>query len=135
MKSYSELITFNSFEDRLKYLLTNNNVGEETFGFDRYINQRLYKSNEWRRIRNKVIIRDSGCDLGVEGYDIYDRIIIHHINPITQNDIVNRNPIVFDLDNLISASHRTHTIIHFSKEILIPSSNPIIRTKNDTKLW
>lgn len=135
MKSYSELITFNSFEDRLNYLLTNNNVGEETFGFDRYLNQMLYKSNDWKRIRNKVIIRDNGCDLGVEGYEIYDRIIIHHINPITQNDIVDRNPMIFDLDNLISVSHQTHNIIHYSKEILIPNSNPIIRTKNDTKLW
>lgn len=133
-KTYLELSQLKTFEERFKYLQLNGAVGQDTFGFNRYLNQALYGSKEWRKVRNEVIIRDNGCDLGVYGYDICDRILIHHLNPITVDDILNRNPEVFDLNNLICVSHRTHNAIHYGDEdLLITNVNE--RSKNDTCLW
>lgn len=134
IKTYSELITLPTFEERFNYLKLGGAVGESTFGFDRYLNQNLYKSQEWKSVRNKVIIRDNGCDLACEGYEIYGKVLIHHINPITVEDIINRNPIIFDLDNLITTIHNTHNAIHYGDENLL-IKGPIERTKNDTIPW
>ena len=101
-KSYNELITIPTFEERFRYLKIYGVIGDQTFGHDRYLNQKLYTLSEWKRVRDKVILRDNGCDLGCEGFEIYSKIIIHHINPITVEDIVACNPCVFDLNNLIS---------------------------------
>lgn len=132
-KTYSELITFPTFKERLDYLKTSGRVGELTFNGHRYLNQRLYQSPEWLKVRRRVILRDNGCDLGLLGYDISGRVLIHHINPITIEDIVERKPCVFDLNNLITTSHLTHNAIHYQNEEIIPSLT--IRTKNDTCLW
>lgn len=134
IKTYSELITLPTFEERFNYLKLGGKVGESTFGFDRYLNQNLYRSQEWKSVRNKVIIRDNGCDLACEGYEIYGKVLIHHINPITVEDIINRNPIIFDLENLITTVHNTHNAIHYGDENLL-IKGPIERTKNDTIPW
>ena len=134
IKTYSELITLPTFEERFNYLKLGGTVGESTFGFDRYLDQNLYKSQEWKSVRNKVIIRDNGCDLACEGYEIYGKVLIHHINPITTEDIINRNPIIFDLENLITTVHNTHNAIHYGDENLL-IKGPIERTKNDTIPW
>ena len=132
-KSYSEMLRYSSLEDRLKYLKLDGIVCNDTFGYYRYLNQVLYKSAEWKKTRRLVIIRDNGCDLACTGYDIFDKILIHHINPITIEDIVDRNPIIFDLDNLVTTTYQTHNVIHYSSDI--PVSIPIERTKNDTSPW
>lgn len=134
IRTYSELITLDTFEERFRYLKLDGVVGRETFGYDRYLNQILYNSPEWKRCRNGIIIRDNGCDLGCEGYDIHGQILIHHINPITVEDVLNRNPIVFDPENLISTTHNTHNAIHYSDENLL-ITGPIERRKNDTCPW
>jgi hypothetical protein len=134
LKNYQELTSYSSFIDRYKYLKLTGQVGSETFGIDRYINQALYKSNRWRETRNKVIIRDNGCDLGVEGYDVYDRIIVHHMNPILLEDIEEDNDDIFDLNYLISTSFKTHNAIHYGDEKLLPVL-PKERTRNDTCPW
>lgn len=135
MKSYNELITIPTFEERFRYLKVYGVIGNQTFGYDRYLNQKLYNtSREWKRIRDKVILRDNGCDLGCEGFEIYGKIIIHHINPITVEDIVSRNPCVFDLNNLISTSHNTHNAIHYGDEKLLIVA-PIERKQYDTCPW
>lgn len=133
MKTYKELMTLPTFEERLSYLKLDGVIGEDTFGFNRYLNQALYKSREWRKTRNSVLIRDGGCDLGVTGHNIYTRPIIHHINPITEEDIINRNPCLFDLDNLVLVSIDTHNAIHYGADISEPKC--INRTSGDTKLW
>lgn len=133
-KSYSELIKLETFEERFKYLKLEGRVGEETFGYDRIINQMLYGSTKWRRTRDRVIIRDNGCDLGVEGYDIPGRVTVHHINPVTVDAILKEAPEVFDLDNLISTSHNTHNAIHYSDDSILVK-NPVQRSKNDTCPW
>lgn len=133
-KSYLEMSELQSFEERLEYLMLDGKVGEDTFGFDRYLNQALYKSKEWRSLREKIIIRDNGCDLGVEGYEINDRILIHHINPITQQDILERDACIFDPNNLVSVSKRTHDAIHYSSSLIV-TNKPKIRTANDTCPW
>ena len=134
LRTYSELITLKTFRERYRYLQLRGNVGKETFGYDRYLNQMLYRSPEWKRIRTKVIIRDNGYDLGLEDYPIGGRIIIHHMNPITERDIVLRSDILLDPEYLISVSHNTHEAIHFGDEKLI-EYDPIERTPGDTKLW
>lgn len=134
IKTYSELITLPTYEERFNYLKLEGVVGEMTFGFDRYLNQKLYTSQEWKTVRNRVIVRDNGCDLACEGYEIYGKILIHHINPITVEDVINRNPIIFDLENLISTTHNTHNAIHYGDENLL-IKGPIERTKNDTIPW
>lgn len=134
IKTYSELITLPTYEERFNYLKLEGVVGEMTFGFDRYLNQKLYTSQEWKTVRNQIIVRDNGCDLACEGYEIYGKILIHHINPITVEDVINRNPIIFDLENLISTTHNTHNAIHYGDENLL-IKGPIERTKNDTIPW
>ena len=134
IKTYSELITFLKFEERFKYLKLGGRVGEETFGFDRYLNQNFYKSQKWKSIRDHVIVRDNGCDLGVEGYEIRGKIIIHHINPITIDDIVRESEYLFDPEFLISTTHNTHNAIHYGDENLL-TRMPVTRTKNDTCPW
>lgn len=117
MKTYSELITISSFKERVKYLQTRSMIGDFTFGGSRILNQTLYRSPEWRRFRNDVIVRDEGCDLAVKGMDIYGKIIIHHINPITIEDVKNRSPKIFDMENVVCVSHNTHELIHYGGEV------------------
>ena len=133
-KTYSELITLPTFEERYEYLRLDGQVGVETFGFDRYLNQTFYKSKEWLAIRNHIIVRDSGCDLGVEGYEIHGRILIHHINPISKEDILERYKILFDPENLITTVKRTHDAIHYGDSDLLIKA-PIERSMNDTCPW
>ena len=134
LKTYSELCNILSFKGRYQYLQMNGTVGQDTFGFNRYLNQILYNSEEWKSCRREIIIRDDGCDLGCEGFIIHGRTIVHHINPITVDDILNRNPKVFDPENLICASHITHQAIHYGDENLL-FKTPIERIKNDTCPW
>lgn len=135
MKTYSELIRYPSFDERLKYLYIGGGVGEETFGFDRWLNQVLYRSQEWRLKRNEIILRDLGCDLACNGYDIYDKIYIHHIEPITKQDIVDRAAKLFDPDNLVCVSFDTHQMIHFRiRDDNLAALNGE-RHEGDTKLW
>ena len=134
IKTYSALITIPTFAERVEYLKLSGIVGRDTFGYDRYLNQILYNSPEWKRFRRDIIIRDNGCDLACEGYEIRGRIIIHHINTISIEDIVNRNPMVFDPENVITTTHNTHNAIHYGdKELLV--TVPIERSANDTCLW
>lgn len=133
--SYSELITLPTFEERYRYLKQSGIVAEETFGSHRYLNQAYYTSPDWRRARNHVIIRDNGCDLGMEGYEIHDRIYVHHINPITEEDILDRSPALFDPENLICVSFNTHQAIHYGDESLLPIISFNERMPGDTKLW
>lgn len=134
-RSYSELIEIPTFDERFKYLSLKGSVGDFTFNGHRYLNQKLYRSEEWKSVRRRVIIRDNGCDLGCEDHPILGSVLIHHINPITIDDIVDRRRLVFDPENLICVSFDTHNAIHYGKEdILVPSSWNA-RTKNDTCLW
>lgn len=134
IKTYSELIALPTFEERFEYLRLDGSVGEQTFGFDRYINQLFYQSYEWKKIRDFVIIRDNGCDLGMDGYDISGKILIHHMNPITVNDIQTRSEFLLNPDYLISTTHITHNAIHYGDERLL-AKGPIERTKYDTCPW
>lgn len=133
-RSYRELRRMSDFRDRFKYLALHGEVGRETFGFDRYLNQQFYKSSEWRQARNDVIVRDNGCDLGVESHPIVGKILVHHINPLTPDDIIHSTDYLFDPDNLICCTIRTHNAIHFGDESLLPK--PFVeRQQGDTKLW
>lgn len=134
IKTYSELITIPTFEERFEYLQLKGSVGKDTFGYDRYLNQVLYRSPEWKRLRNQIIIRDGGCDLACEGYDIHGKVLIHHLNPITVDDVLARSRKVFDPDNLVCVTHNTHNAIHYGDADLL-ITGPIIRTKNDTCPW
>lgn len=134
IRTYSELITLPTFIERFRYLKLNGSVGMDTFGHDRYLNQILYHSEEWRRFRREVILRDNGCDLGCEDYEIHGRVLIHHINPITVEDVLRRNPCIFDFENVISTSHNTHNAIHYGDESLL-MIEPIERTPYDTCPW
>ena len=134
IKTYSELITIPTFEERFEYLQLKGSVGKDTFGYDRHLNQVLYRSPEWKRLRNQIIIRDCGCDLACEGYDIHSKVLIHHLNPITVEDVLTRSRKVFDPDNLVCVSHSTHNAIHYGDVDLLVTG-PIIRTKNDTCPW
>ena len=134
IRTYSELITFSTFEERFKYLQLNGQVGESTFGFDRYMNQVFYRSQKWKSIRDFVIIRDCGCDLGVEGYDIHGKIIIHHMNPLSMRDIETESDFLLNPDFLICTTHNTHNAIHYGDENLLVTA-PVERTKNDTCPW
>lgn len=134
IRTYSELVTMHSFEDRFRYLKLSGSVGYDTFGFDRYLNQLFYKSRKWRKIKDEVIVRDNGCDLGVEGFDIYGRIYIHHMNPITVDDIIQQTELLLNPEYLICASFNTHQAIHYGDETnltLLPKE----RSKNDTCPW
>lgn len=134
IRTYSELITMPSFEERYRYLKLDGVVGEETFGFDRYLNQLFYSSKEWKTIRNFVITRDNGCDLGMEGHDIYGKILVHHMNPISKDDILGRSEYLLDPEFLISTIKNTHDAIHYGDESLLITA-PIQRSKNDTCPW
>lgn len=134
IKTYSELITMPTFMERYKYLDLVGKVGDMTFGGRRYLNQLLYKDDRWLSIRNKIIIRDNGCDLGIPGREIFVRATIHHINPITVDDILSDNPKVFDPENLITTSDLTHKAIHYGNENLL-IKEPIIRREYDTCPW
>ena len=134
VKTYSELIRLPTFIERYRYLKLNGKVGEATFGFQRWLNQEFYHSDDWLSFRDEIIVRDSGCDLAVEGFDIYSSILVHHLNPITYDDIANRNPIIFDPENAISTKLSTHNAIHYGDESLLILA-PIDRAPNDTCPW
>ena len=134
IRTYSELITHSTFEDRFEYLSLKGQVGQETFGFDRYLNQRFYRSREWKQIRDLVIVRDSGCDLGILGREIRSHIIIHHMNPLMLNDITDSTEYLLDPEYLICVSHNTHQAIHYGDASLL-IADPVVRTKNDTCPW
>lgn len=134
IRTYSELSKLTSFIDRFNYLKLSGTVGEETFGFDRYLNQILYRSHRWKSVRNHVILRDNGCDLGVEGFEIPGRIIVHHMNPITLLDITTESEFLMDPEFLISTVHNTHNAIHYGDESLLVTA-PIERRPNDTCPW
>ena len=135
LRTYSELITLPTFEERFEYLKLGGQVGRETFGFDRHLNQMVYQHDpRWKKARDIVIIRDNGCDLGVEGYEIYGKIIVHHMNPITVDDILHERDWIYDPEFLICTVHNTHNAIHYGdKDLLI--TTPTVRTPNDTCLW
>lgn len=134
IKTYSELIQIPSFEERFEYLKLDGSVGEDTFGFDRWMNQIFYRSPEWKRIRDEIIIRDNGCDLAMPGHEIYGRILIHHMNPISVDDIERRTDLLLNPEYLISTLHRTHNAIHYGDKSLLPQGL-IVRTPNDTCPW
>lgn len=134
IRTYSELITLPTFMERYKYLRIGGTVGADTFGFNRYLNQAFYKSEEWKSIRRHVIIRDCGCDLGIEGREIHERILIHHINPISEEDILDRSDYLLNPEYLISTSHRTHNAIHYGDDSILIDV-PLERRKNDTCPW
>ena len=134
IRTYHELSQYESFEDRFRYLQLKGSVGRSTFGYDRYLNQRFYTSKQWRDVRNRVIARDLGLDLGCEGYEIYDKIVIHHMNPIVADDIRHSNEDILDPEFLITTTHDTHNAIHYGDESLL--RRPLVeRHRGDTKLW
>lgn len=133
-KTYSELITIPDFKGRYKYLKIGGEVGKETFGFERYLNQTFYHSNEWKRVRQLVIVRDLGNDLGLDGYPINSAIYVHHMNPISSHDIAQHSDYIFDLEQLICCSFNVHQAIHYGSEELLPS-DPIVRKPFDTCPW
>lgn len=134
IRAYSELIKLVTFKERYEYLKLNGTVGQETFGFDRYMNQQFYKSQEWKAVRDLVIVRDCGCDLGIEGCDILGKIYIHHVNPISQKDIQTRSDFLLNPEYLISTTLSTHNAIHYGDENLLLQA-PVERCKNDTCPW
>lgn len=136
IRSYTELSKIQDFEERFRYLALSGRVADVTFGSDRYLNQRFYTSREWRHLRSEVIARDLGCDLGVEGYEIFDKkgVYIHHMNPMTPDEIVHGDPRILDSEFLISTSHRTHNAIHYGDERQLPRQF-VERRPGDTKLW
>lgn len=134
IRTYSELITFPTFKERFNYLKLDGLVGKSTFGFDRYLNQIFYRSQRWKEIRDFVIIRDNGCDLGIEDHEIHSRIVIHHMNPITIEDIRKESEFLLDPEFLICTIHNTHNAIHYGDENLLIKA-PIERSKNDTCPW
>lgn len=135
IRTYSELITLPTYIERFNYLKLGGKVGVDTFGFDRYLNQQFYhKDPRWRSTRDKVIIRDNGCDLGMEGYEIQGKIIVHHMNLITMDDIINKRDWIYDPEFLICTVHNTHNAIHYGDENLL-FKGPVVRTQNDTCPW
>ncbi len=134
IRRYSELKHLETLEDRYDYLKLNGIVGKQSWGWDRYFNQRFYRSIEWKRIRDKVILRDNGCDLGIPGFEIHEKILIHHMNPIWIDDLKRHNIDILNPEFLICTSERTHQAIHYGDKSLLPQV-PIIRLPGDTKLW
>ena len=134
IRTYSELCKLKTFEERFEYLKLDGEVGKETFGFDRYLNQVFYKSPEWHRVRNEVILRDNGCDLGIEDREIHGRVLVHHMNPITKEDILNRSEMILNPEYLICTIKNTHDAIHYSDENILVKA-PVERSKNDTCPW
>ena len=135
IRTYSDLIQIPTFEERYEYLKLGGEIGVETFGFERYLNQRFYRSKEWKALRYEIIVRDNGCDLGVIGYEIYGKIYIHHMNPITADDIRNNTEYLMNPEFLISTTHNTHNAIHYGDSDLLNAAVPVERTKNDTCPW
>jgi len=133
IRRYSELCRLQTFEERFDYLKLKGVVGESTFGFDRYLNQLLYRSSEWKKVRNAVIVRDDGCDMGLADYPA-NRIIVHHMNPLSVEDLENRSDLIFDPEFLICVSFNTHNAIHFGDETLLPKL-PVERKPGDTCPW
>ena len=134
IKTYSELIEIPTFLERYRYLRIGGAVGKETFGYDRYLNQILYKSDKWKRFRREIIVRDNGNDLACDGFQIFGKILIHHINPITVEDVLHRDPRIFAPENVISTTLNTHNAIHYGDESLLMIA-PVERSKNDTCPW
>lgn len=135
IRTYSELIQLPTFEERFEYLRLYGKVGEDTFGFDRYLNQMFYKSKEWEKLRDDIITRDLGCDLGIPEMEINGLILIHHMNPITKYDILNKTQFLLNPEYLICTCKDTHNAIHYGNSELIYKKGPIIRSKNDTCPW
>lgn len=134
IRTYSELRRLETFEERYRYLELRGVVGNSTFGFERHLNQKFYTSTEWRNIRHHIIVRDNGQDLGIEGHEIHDKIIVHHINPMTPHDVIGGIDDILNPEFLICVSHKTHNAIHFGDESLLPK--PFVeRRPGDTKLW
>lgn len=133
-RSYIELSRLDTFEERFDYLNLKGRVGESTFGFDRWINQSFYRSPEWRRARDHVIVRDQGCDLGIPGYEIYKGLLVHHMNPVALRDIQHGEDWIIDPNFLITTSLVTHNAIHYGDESLLPRG-PVVRKAGDTTLW
>ena len=134
-RTYNELILLQTFEERFDYLRLNGQCSEITFGGHRLLNQMLYRSPQWQEVRRRVIIRDNGCDLAIEDRPINDQILIHHINPITIEQVTNFDPCIFDLNNLISVSKKTHNAIHYGDGTNLTPTNIIERKPGDTRLW
>lgn len=134
IRTYSELIEYETLEERYHYLALRGNVANPTFGFDRWMNQDFYRSREWKAMRDLVIVRDEGCDLAVPGYEIHSQIYIHHMNPMTVDDVRHGNPAILDPEYLITTTHRTHNAIHFGDERQLPRQL-VERRPGDTKLW
>ena len=134
IRTYSELITIPTFIERYRYLKLGGSVGKETFGFDRYLNQTLYRSPEWKRFRRDMILRDNGMDLACDEYEIVGKVLVHHIDPLTIQDVIRRDPKIFDTENVICVSMNTHNAIHYGDESLL-MIEPVVRTKNDTCPW
>ena len=135
MRTYSELITLPTFEERFRYLKLNQRIGDDTFGFDRYLNQQFYRSEEWKQVRNEVIVRDNGCDLAIPDREIFGIIIVHHMNPISLDDIDGNEKYILDPEYLITTFKTTHDAIHFGDESILVESEPAVRTQNDTCPW
>lgn len=134
IKTYTELSAIPDYEARFRYLQLNGRVGADTFGFDRYLNQRFYRSTEWKRVRDLVIARDKGCDLGIPGREIYGKILIHHMNPLTTEDIANATDFLLNPEYLITTTHDTHNAIHYGDKDLL-MLDPVERRPNDTCPW
>lgn len=134
VRTYSELRRIETFEDRFRYLALNGEVGETTFGYDRYLNQRFYRSRQWKDIRHHVIARDGGCDLGIADREIFDRLYVHHMNPMQVDDFRSGTDVILDPEFLITTTHATHNAIHYGDESLLPQP-PVERRPGDTKLW
>jgi hypothetical protein len=134
IRTYSELRRFDTFEQRFDYLVLRGEVGSATFGFDRWMNQRFYRSHEWKRARDVVIVRDNGCDLGIPGYDIRAQLMVHHMNPVTPEDLTNGADWILDPEFLITTTHRTHNAIHYGDDSLLVKP-PVQRRPGDTSLW
>lgn len=133
-RTYSELRRCVTFEERFAYLSLAGEVGQSTFGFDRWMNQTFYRSREWQQVRDLVIVRDNGCDLGIPGLEIFDRLLVHHMNPMSPEDLVRGEEWVLDPEYLITTTHRTHNAIHYGDESLLRRA-PVTRRAGDTKLW
>jgi hypothetical protein len=134
IRTYRDLTYYSTFQERFDYLSLRGHVGKETFGTDRYLNQRFYTSRQWRNVRHEVIVRDEGCDLGIPGYEIHRDLYIHHMNPITPEDIRSGNPDILDPELLITVTHLTHNAIHYGDQNLLPKAH-VERHPGDTRLW
>ena len=134
IKTYAEMMQYSTFEDRLHYLMLSSTVGAETFGFDRYLNQKFYRSREWKNLRHAIILRDNACDLATPGFEIYENMLIHHMNPLVKDDIVHGSDALFDPENLITTTQQTHNAIHYGY-VGQYRRTPIERKPGDTSLW